>query len=101
MSIIGINQFTIQLPKIDNLLGKTIIHEDLFICRNYYIFTQTICTDLTKCVSLALKKNSTKSLVSAFISSVSPAASTAPHRESSRKKAIWEYNKEHISSTKR
>ena len=30
-SIIGINQFTIQFPKIDSLLGKTIIHEDLFI----------------------------------------------------------------------
>ena len=34
-SIIGINEFTTQFPKIDSLLGKTIIHENLFICSNY------------------------------------------------------------------
>ena len=86
-----------QFRKIDNLLGKAIIHEDLFICSNYYRFTQTYQMSrifVSKCVFLPLKKNATKSLVSAFISSVSPAASTAPHRKLSKNQKS--YKKAHV-----
>ena len=97
--MIGINQFTIQFPKIDSLLGKTIIHQNLFICSNYYIFTQTKQISrifISKCVSLALKNIAIKSLVSAFISSVSHAASTAPHRELSKKSYMGVQQRAHM-----